>query len=271
MSFNVQAALCFPLAPWVNAKLICPCFPRRRVLLIGISGYMARKSGSKVVGTLDPEPGSWDLGSGTWKLKPGTQSISIFPGSFAGGRAAVFSALRQGTNDCRGLTCGLGPGPAGTKDCRGLTCGLGPGPAETEDCRAWCYPPLERCFQPGGPWIWLEEVVSCPQLRLSAAGDIFLPFNMCPGSGHDVFHGLALIFGQLLIDVPVGEQTSLEGGDGSGDAAFGNGYLLLIEAGYIASQGFHPMLEDFIETIRGFLQVPAAGELFYELAGTTMI
>ncbi|KAF3507021.1 hypothetical protein F2Q69_00005973 [Brassica cretica] len=96
MSFNVQAALCFPLAPWVNAKLICPCFPRRRVLLIGISGYMARKSGSKVVGTLDPEPGSWNLGSGTWKLKPGTQSISIFPGSFAGGRAAVLSALRQG-------------------------------------------------------------------------------------------------------------------------------------------------------------------------------
>ncbi|KAF3574342.1 hypothetical protein F2Q69_00059531 [Brassica cretica] len=47
----------------------------------------------------------------------------------------------------------------------------------------------------------------------------------------------------LLIEVPVGEQTSLEGRDGSGDAAFGNGHLLLIEAGC----------------------VPAAGELFYEL------
>ncbi|KAF2581441.1 hypothetical protein F2Q68_00005188 [Brassica cretica] len=36
-------------------------------------------------------------------------------------------------------------------------------------------------------------------------------------------------------------------------------------AGYVASEGFRPMLEDFVETIRGFLQVPAAGELFYEL------
>ncbi|KAL0826720.1 hypothetical protein Bca101_050397 [Brassica carinata] len=54
----------------------------------GISGYMARKSSSKVVGTLDPEPGSWDP-------EPGTQSI--FLGSFAGGRAAVFPALGHGS------------------------------------------------------------------------------------------------------------------------------------------------------------------------------
>ncbi|KAF3512117.1 hypothetical protein F2Q69_00007098 [Brassica cretica] len=61
-------------------------------------------------------------------------------------------------------------------------------------------------------------------------GDIFLLFYRCFGSGQDVFLGLALVF-----------------------------------AGYVASEGFRPMLEDFVETIRGFLQVPAAGELFYEL------
>ena len=43
-------------------------------------------------------------------------------------------------------------------------------------------------------------------------GDIFLLFYQCPGSGQDVFLGLALVFGQLLIEVPVGEQTSLEVG-----------------------------------------------------------
>ncbi|KAF3542127.1 hypothetical protein F2Q69_00022383 [Brassica cretica] len=146
----------------------------------GISGYMARKSGSKVVGTLDPEPGSWDP-------EPGTQRFG-FSFWMNGGRAAVFPALGhgsfrgtipmefdeytkvfyppsisrnsssgsssfwnsskfwlpadlmlvmtarvgfKGTNDCRGLTCGLGLGSAGTKDCRGLTCGLGSAPGGT--------------------------------------------------------------------------------------------------------------------------------------------
>ncbi|KAF2616720.1 hypothetical protein F2Q68_00039561 [Brassica cretica] len=57
----------------------------------------------------------------------------------------------------------------------------------------------------------------------------------------------------LLIEVPVKEQTSLEGRDGSGDAAFGNGHLLLIKAGYVISQGFRPMLEDFVEAVKCFL------------------
>ena len=42
------------------------------------------------------------------------------------------------------------------------------------------------------------------------------------------------------------EQASLEGRDRGGDVTFGNGHLLLIEAGYLASQGFGPVLEDFI-------------------------
>ncbi|KAL0771599.1 hypothetical protein Bca101_036750 [Brassica carinata] len=66
-----------------SSPLLESPFPRA-----GISGYMARKSGSKVVGTLDLEPGSWDP-------EPGTQSI--FSGSFAGGGAAVFPALGQGS------------------------------------------------------------------------------------------------------------------------------------------------------------------------------
>ncbi|KAF3498043.1 hypothetical protein DY000_02052519 [Brassica cretica] len=98
MPFNVQAALCFPLASWVNALRICPCFSRGRVFLRGISGYMARKSGSKVVGTLDPEPGSWDPEPESWNPEP--RSWDPEPGSWnpepRGGRAAVFSALRQG-------------------------------------------------------------------------------------------------------------------------------------------------------------------------------
>ncbi|KAG2266351.1 hypothetical protein Bca52824_073430 [Brassica carinata] len=40
MSFNVQGALC---SPW-PCGFICLCFPRGRVFLRGISGYMARKT-----------------------------------------------------------------------------------------------------------------------------------------------------------------------------------------------------------------------------------
>ncbi|KAF3579992.1 hypothetical protein DY000_02030973 [Brassica cretica] len=66
----------------------------------GISGYMARKSGSKVVGTLDLEPGSWDPEPGTQRgMRTSTPCcrVSIFSGSFAGGGAAVFPALGQGS------------------------------------------------------------------------------------------------------------------------------------------------------------------------------
>ncbi|KAF2565909.1 hypothetical protein F2Q68_00025326 [Brassica cretica] len=67
---------------------------------------------------------------------------------------------------------------------------------------------------------------------------------MCPGSGQNLFHVLAMVLGQLLIEVPVEEQASLEGRDCSGDVTFGKGPLLLIEAGYVASQRFCPMVED---------------------------
>ncbi|KAH0898778.1 hypothetical protein HID58_048346, partial [Brassica napus] len=51
-------------------------------------------------GTRNPEAGIRNLEPGTWNLEVWLflldEYISIFPGSFAGGRAAVFSALRQG-------------------------------------------------------------------------------------------------------------------------------------------------------------------------------
>ncbi|KAH0898842.1 hypothetical protein HID58_048410 [Brassica napus] len=76
MSLNVQAGLCFPLAH-------LPLLSSWRVFLRGISGYMARKSSSKVVRTLDLKPGSWDPEPGSWNPEP------------RGGRAAVFLALGQ--------------------------------------------------------------------------------------------------------------------------------------------------------------------------------
>ncbi|KAF2534987.1 hypothetical protein F2Q68_00020643 [Brassica cretica] len=36
------------------------------------------------------------------------------------------------------------------------------------------------------------------------------------------------------------------------------------KGGYVASQGFCSVLEDFVEAVGGFLQVPAAGELLHE-------
>ncbi|KAF2577225.1 hypothetical protein F2Q68_00004468 [Brassica cretica] len=82
--------------------------------------------------------------------------------------------------------------------------------------------------------------------------------------GQDVFHCFALVFGKLLIEVPVGEQASLEGRDSSGDTAFGDSHLFWIEAGYVASQGFRSVPEDFVEAVGGLLQVHAAGELLHE-------
>ena len=61
------------------------------------------------------------------------------------------------------------------------------------------------------------------------------------------------------------EQTSLESRDSSGDTAFGDSHLFLIEAGYLAFQEFRSVLEDFVEAVGGFLQIPAAGELLHEL------
>ncbi|KAF2597361.1 hypothetical protein F2Q68_00011239 [Brassica cretica] len=74
MSFNVQAALCFPLGEPLSVFSGRHSMTRRLVLNLLLHGhvdgrYMARKSGSKVIGT-------WKLGSGTWKLEPGTQRNS---------------------------------------------------------------------------------------------------------------------------------------------------------------------------------------------------
>ena len=54
------------------------------------------------------------------------------------------------------------------------------------------------------------------------------------------------------------------------DITLGNRYLLLIEAGYVASQGLSPMLEDFIKAVRGFLQVLATSELLHELIAKSL-
>ena len=60
-------------------------------------------------------------------------------------------------------------------------------------------------------------------------------------------------------------HASFEGRDRGREITLGNRHLLLIEAGYVASQGFSLMLEDFIKAVRGFLQVPATSELLHEL------
>ncbi|KAF3604379.1 hypothetical protein F2Q69_00037721 [Brassica cretica] len=71
--------------------------------------------------------------------------------------------------------------------------------------------------------------------------------------------------GDLFVEVSVGEDASLESRDSSGDTAFEDSHLFLIEAGYVASQGFRSMMEDFVEAVGGFLQVPTVGKLFQEL------
>ncbi|KAF3560340.1 hypothetical protein F2Q69_00012966 [Brassica cretica] len=89
-------------------------------------------------------------------------------------------------------------------------------------------------------------LISAPTSVSGIPGWSWRGFLVSFGSGQGVFHGLALLLGQLLIKVPVGEKASLKDRDGSGDAAFGNDHPLLIEAGYVASHGFCPMLEDFV-------------------------
>ncbi|KAF3561849.1 hypothetical protein DY000_02016271 [Brassica cretica] len=90
MSLNVQAGLCFPLGEPLSAFSGRHSMTRRLFLNLLCHGhvdgrYMARKSGCKVVGTLDLEPGSWDPEPGSWNPEP------------RGGRAAVFLALGQGS------------------------------------------------------------------------------------------------------------------------------------------------------------------------------
>ncbi|KAF3505583.1 hypothetical protein F2Q69_00005985 [Brassica cretica] len=106
MSFNVQAALCFPLGEPLSALSGRHSMTRRLFLNLLCHGradgrYMARKGGSKVGRTVDPEPGSWDPEPGSWNPEPGTQR---FGSSFwkNGGGAAVFPAL--GLGSFRGTT-----------------------------------------------------------------------------------------------------------------------------------------------------------------------
>ncbi|KAF3585418.1 hypothetical protein F2Q69_00030212 [Brassica cretica] len=113
--------------------------------------------------------------------------------------------------------------------------------------------------------VWSDRLGILLLLRFGTAGDVFLPFDLRPGSRQDVFNGFVLVFGQLLVEVSVGEQTSLESRDRSRDTAFGDSHLLLIEAGYVALQGFRPVLEDFVEAVEGLLQVHAAGKLLHKL------
>lgn len=103
------------------------------------------------------------------------------------------------------------------------------------------------------------------QWSLGSTRDVFFPLNLSLGSGEYIFHGLALVLGKLFIHILVGEYTSLVGRDCSGDVAIMDGYLLLVEAGYVCTQGFRSMLKDFVEIIRGFLQAPTARKLLYEL------
>ncbi|KAF3552142.1 hypothetical protein DY000_02006813 [Brassica cretica] len=78
MSFNVQTTLCFLLGEPLSAFSGRHSMTRRLFLTLlchgradgSISGYMARKSGSKVVGTLDLEPRSWDPEPGSWNPEP---------------------------------------------------------------------------------------------------------------------------------------------------------------------------------------------------------
>ncbi|KAF2559770.1 hypothetical protein F2Q68_00015255 [Brassica cretica] len=84
MSFN-DASKLFSSPAWASHSqrfldLVCPCFPRGRVFLRGISGYIARKSSSKVVGTWEPEPGSWDPEPGSWDIYHEDTMMGSHPG-----------------------------------------------------------------------------------------------------------------------------------------------------------------------------------------------
>ncbi|KAF2546898.1 hypothetical protein F2Q70_00022576 [Brassica cretica] len=131
---------------------------------------MAWKSGSKVVGTLDPEPGSWDPEHVSWNAEPRGGGAAVFPAlgqasfrttpvefdkyskalyppsyQWLSGMPTVFLGtpllappafgIRQSYNPgWKMLVMTARIGPKGTKDCRGLTGCLGPGPVGTKDC-----------------------------------------------------------------------------------------------------------------------------------------
>ncbi|KAF3590488.1 hypothetical protein DY000_02021834 [Brassica cretica] len=97
MSFNVQAALYFPLGEPLSVfsgrhSMTCPLFLNLLCHGRADGRYMARKSSSRVVGTLDLEPGNWGPEPGSWDPEPGSWNPEP-----RGGRAAVFPALGQGS------------------------------------------------------------------------------------------------------------------------------------------------------------------------------
>ncbi|KAF3508559.1 hypothetical protein F2Q69_00007100 [Brassica cretica] len=69
-------------------------------------------------------------------------------------------------------------------------------------------------------------------LRLSMTGDIFLLFYRCPGSGQDVFLGLALVFGQLLIEVPAAGELFYELVAENSEGGYGPGGLGFLQGGW---------------------------------------
>ncbi|KAF3490181.1 hypothetical protein F2Q69_00052271 [Brassica cretica] len=132
--------------------------------------------------------------------------------------------------------------------------------------RAWSLGPGPRILSSGDSGRILagtqrpEEIV-CSISHLKNVCNVLFGYVQCM-SIHCSCIGIWLSIDDGML-MSIDGWLALE--DGNGDAAFGNGHLLFIEAGYVNSQGLCPVLEDFVEAIRGFLQVPAAGELFYEL------
>ena len=89
-------------------------------------------------------------------------------------------------------------------------------------------------------------------LGLGPSRNVFLPFYLTTGSGEDVLHGLALIFGQLLVEISIRDHASLEGRDGCRSIAFRNGDLLMVETRNVGANWLGSMLEDFVEVIELF-------------------
>ncbi|KAF3541766.1 hypothetical protein F2Q69_00023309 [Brassica cretica] len=163
MSLNVQAGLCFPLGEPLSAFSGRHSMTRRLFLNLlchghvdgSISGYMARKSSSKVVRTLDLKPGSWDpeLEAGTRNpeiLEPKEKGGSPVTSYWLSGMTAVFPGTPRLAPPAFGVCQSCKPGrkmlclpedlfsflyvaellqgpalqwraePAGTKDCRNV-------------------------------------------------------------------------------------------------------------------------------------------------------
>ncbi|KAF2561162.1 hypothetical protein F2Q70_00017090 [Brassica cretica] len=103
-----------------------------------------------------------------------------------------------------------------------------------------------------GDKYWAMSSQPSLQLYLGGASNVFLPFYLTTGSGEDVLHGLALIFGQLLVEISIRDHASLEGRDGCRSIAFRNGDLLMVETRNVGANWLGSMMEDFVEVIELF-------------------